>query len=96
MRRSVLAVLPQLLRGSAATSAPASYQVAGRLQSLRSYADDANLKVWGGRFGAINRQYSRRCGAHPCFLCAAQKTALYDFHVAHGGKHKQLQRSLGN
>jgi hypothetical protein len=41
-----LAVLPQLVRGSAAASAPASYQAANRLQSLRSYADDANLKVW--------------------------------------------------
>lgn len=53
MRRSVLAVLPQLLRGSAATSAPASYQLSGRLQSLRSYADDANLKVWGGSFASF-------------------------------------------
>eukprot|EP00878_Enallax_costatus_P044060 GHUV01052227.1.p1 GENE.GHUV01052227.1~~GHUV01052227.1.p1 ORF type:complete len:138 (-),score=20.32 GHUV01052227.1:241-654(-) len=57
MRRSVLAVLPQLARGRAAATAPAFTQLSSRLQ-LRSFADDANLK----------------------------KTALYDFHVAHGGK----------
>lgn len=45
MRRSVLSVLPQLLRSNAAASAPASYQLSARLQSIRGYADDANLKV---------------------------------------------------
>jgi hypothetical protein len=62
MRRSVLAVLPQLLRGSAATSAPASYQLSGRLQSLRSYADDANLKVWGGSFASCSPTDSTAVG----------------------------------
>jgi len=45
MRRSVLAVLPQLLRSSTAAGAPASYQLSSKLQSLRAYADDASLKV---------------------------------------------------
>lgn len=42
----MLAVLPQLLRNSGATNAPASHQLSHKLQGLRSYADDANLKVW--------------------------------------------------
>lgn len=57
MRRSVLAVLPQLLRSNAVVSSPALQHLSSKLQ-LRSFADDANLK----------------------------KTALYDFHVAHGGE----------
>eukprot|EP00775_Hariotina_reticulata_P006762 gene6762-6979_t len=57
MRRSVLSVLPQLLRSNAAVSSPAAQHLANKLQ-WRAFADDASLK----------------------------KTALYDFHVAHGGK----------
>lgn len=58
MRRSVLAVLPQLVRGHAVANAPAFVHLNSKWQ-LRSFADDANLK----------------------------KTALYDFHVAHGGEY---------
>jgi hypothetical protein len=57
MRRSVLSVLPQLLRSSAAVNSPAFQNLSNKLQ-WRAFADDANLK----------------------------KTALYDFHVAHGGE----------
>lgn len=96
MRRSVLAVLPQLLRGSAATSAPASYQAAGRLQSLRGYADDANLKVWRGRLGLDTVCCPGVLFPHSAVHLppAAQKTALYDFHVAHGGRQRHLQPLL--
>lgn len=57
MRRSVLAVVPQLVRSHAAANAPAFAQLSNLIQA-RSFADDASLK----------------------------KTALYDFHIAHGGE----------
>lgn len=51
MRRSVLAVLPQLLRANAAASsctAPLQH-LSSKLQQLRAFADDASLKVCIGQ-----------------------------------------------
>lgn len=62
-------MLPQLLRGSAATSAPASCQAAGRLQSLRGYADDANLKVWRGRASGRHNAVLVCCFLTPLSIC---------------------------
>jgi hypothetical protein len=74
MRRSVLAILPQLVRGNAAATAvaassPALQHLGSRLsQQLRAFADDASLKVRGrGVFG-----WRQRCGGRNQRISASQ------------------------
>ena len=88
------------------TQAPVLQHMAvGLGQQLRNFADDANLKVgWDGqqpmtvvapypthRLWPI--EWLQQQAASSGLFCV-QKTALYDFHVAHGGK--QARQSQWN